>query len=323
MTLTDSIPTSSSSLCTWPNNRFYWAVLDSPGFARTGALPPGLLPALADEIPESLDTLHAVCTPIPSTGNTPQRVLICACRIDALAALDPSIIEFKPDAIPAQLGLPHDLTPPNLLTGDHEPAPLRSARLARHTILAAALLTGSLLISIGLFRRAQHLSTSAASATRGADTLLADLASDHRESTLAASATNTAALATVARSTRLPRDAALDLASLLTAWPVSTPAKPQSLSIADNTISLAVTIESDPASPATSTDPAIFLKSFSAPAGMSLDEPRVATLAGISRVNLTLHPASPALAGEEIRAKRESEGAHSPSTSPTPSTVTH
>ena len=292
MTAPDPLPARTSSALTWPSARFYWAILDSPGYARSGPLPPGLLPALADEIPEPLDHLHAVCTPIPSSSSSTQRVLICACPAADLATLDPSIIELRPDAIPAEFNLSPDIVLPNLLTGAHEPAPLRSARRARHTIAAITLLIFSLLLSLGLARRAKHAALSTALATRAADALLADLTPDRREPTLAAAASNTNSLASAARSARLPRDAATDLASLLTAWPASTPAKPQSLSIADTTISLAVTIEVDPAATDSSTDPAPFLKSFSPPSGMTLDEPRIASLAGITRINLTLHPTS-------------------------------
>lgn len=294
MTTTESAPTRVPVSQTWPRSRFYWAILESPGYARSGTLPLGLLAALADDIPETLDALHAVCTPIPrDSPTTAQRVLVCACPAAELAALDPSILELKPDGIPTELSLSADITLPNLLTGEHEPAPLRSARRARHTIAALAILLCSLLVSVGLARRARHAALSAIHATHIADSLLADLTSDRRESTLAAAAANTKSLASAAHSTRLPRDAAIDLASLLSAWPATTTAKPQSLSIADNAISLAVTIESDPSTPATSTDPALFLRAFTAPSGMTLDEPRIATLAGISRINLTLRPGAP------------------------------
>src|SRR5690606_17382565 len=44
----------------WPAARFYWAVLEAPGWTRSGPLPEGLRPELEELAPEPLDSLHAV-----------------------------------------------------------------------------------------------------------------------------------------------------------------------------------------------------------------------------------------------------------------------
>jgi hypothetical protein len=36
---------------TWPMERFYWAVLEAPGYTRAGPLAPGLRPLLDDDVP--------------------------------------------------------------------------------------------------------------------------------------------------------------------------------------------------------------------------------------------------------------------------------
>jgi hypothetical protein len=282
-------PLLSSSSLRWPSDRFYWAILDAPGFSRTGPLPPGLLPALADEIPEPLETLHAVCSPIAHSDDSddsaaPERVLVCCCRSADLDALDPSIIELKPDSLPAELAIPTDTTLPNLLIGDHEPDPIRADRRRRHLRAVVTITLCSLLAALGLIRRARHADLLAAADTRAADALLARTVPDRRESSLERAAAAMRDLAAAAKRTRPPRDAAADLESLLKSWPATTSAKPQSLSAADGLLALSLTLEG-------AGDPAPFLKSFVPPPAMTLDEPRVANVGGLTRINLQLRPA--------------------------------
>ncbi len=267
---------SPSTTALWPPDRFYWAEIDGLGWKGHGPLPPGLLLVLADEVPAPLENLHAVGLPAGEG-----RVVICAISRDTLTGLDPSIVELKPSAVPAGLA-PADVDDFNLLVGDCEPPTLRFHRRLWHAHLAFTLLICSLVLTVGLLRRARAADLDAAHAAVFADAVLVDFKAPRHEDVLASQAKTMQAIADAARKAKPSADASVALESLLKVWPTQTSAKPQSLSAGSDGISLALTMEGDPAP---------LLKSIKVPAGYSLDEPRIATAGPITRVLLHLRPA--------------------------------
>ena len=66
----------------WPAERFFWALLEAPGYTRAGELPIGLRQALEDEVPA--EDLHAVCAPAADG-----RLIVCAAPREVLRAVNP------------------------------------------------------------------------------------------------------------------------------------------------------------------------------------------------------------------------------------------
>ncbi|MCL4743434.1 MAG: hypothetical protein KJZ54_14655 [Phycisphaerales bacterium] len=256
----------------WPHDRFFWAVLDAPGWSRAGPLPPGLLPAFADDVPADVDELHPVCAPLGDG-----RILVCAARRTELAQPARSLRSVTPERLPDTLGALADPRSLELLCGPFEPRRVRRARLARHARAALALLLCAALAAIGFDRRAVHWAR-VAEAANAARLELADAAGLPPEA-LGAESARLGALS--ASAVRRPTDATALLAALLDAWPGGVAAEPQSLSVSEDGASLAVNVEGDPAP---------FLAAFSAPPGYRLEDPRLNASRGVTRLALRLHP---------------------------------
>lgn len=250
-----------STTLTWPAESFYWAQIDAMGWSGTGELPVGLLPVLAEELPVSIEHVHAVGVPT-SDG----RVLVCACTHTQLAEVDPGCVELKPLALPH--GLDASIEPGmfNLLVGAFEPTGIRQTRYSRHLQLAATLTLCSLVLSIGLMRRSWHAESTSAQAVKASSTLLADFTSDRKDETLSQQAKVMQSIADTTKRAKLPIDAAAGLESLLRVWPATIPAKPISVSVGTDGISLGVVVEGDPAP---------FLQALKPPDGFIFDEPRI------------------------------------------------
>jgi len=253
----------------WPESRFYWSVLEAPGPVRAGAVPPGLLAALEEDLPEPFDGLHAVCAP---AGDG--KVIVCAARRADLAQVDARSLRLTPEDLPAFAS--GDTSSLNLLVGEFEPAPIRRARSRRSLGAMAAVLSCTLLVVLGLVRRAQAWSRDAIRAreaqagllrtlnTASPEALAQDLARIRRES---------------AGRIQPPPDASLPLAAILSSWP-NLPSKPSSLSVSEKTASIAVSVEGDAAP---------FLKAFKSPPGWRLEEPQVSAMGPLTRLTLLLH----------------------------------
>lgn len=256
----------------WPHDRFFWAVLDAPGWSRAGPLPPGLVPALADDVPADVDELHPVCAPLGDG-----RVLVCAARRADLAQPARTLRSVTPERLPDALDATLDPRSLELLCGHFEPRCVRRARLARHARAAGALLLCAVLAAIGLHRRAAHWArvAEAANAARHEVANAAGL----RPEALGAELARLDALS--ASTVRHPTDATAFLAALLDAWPVGVAAEPQSLSVSEEGASLAVNVEGDPAP---------FLAAFSTPQGYRLEDPRLNASRGVTRLALRLRP---------------------------------
>jgi hypothetical protein len=263
----------------WPVERFYWAVLEAPGYARAGTLPPGLRPLLEDEVPVAADTLHAVATPLDAG-----RLLACAASREDLAALGPSTLSLTPSGMPefADGAQAHSL---NLLIGEFEPVVLRGARTRRHMLAMAACLAAAALASVGLIRRAAHWDRVRADVrSAGADVLKTiDLPSADALGLELARLRGSVPPETLSPRDAKPRtpDAAETLASLLSAWPSQIPSRPQSLIINSAGVAVAVNLEGGAAP---------FLREFKAPEGWAAEEPHLNTAGATTRVNLQLRP---------------------------------
>lgn len=267
---------------TWPSDRFYWAVLDASGWSGHGELPPGLLPTLADELPIELESVHAVATQINSG-----RILVCACPREHLQRIELKATALVPESVPEALNIPDGpatASTLNLLVGEFEPTPIRAARRSRHLFAAATCMLCVVLMGVGLIRRTHHSTLAARSAAAASDALLKEHTADRREQTLAAEVQLMRSIADSARRAKPPAEAALVFESFLSAWPTQPPSKTQSVTAGPDGVSVGVIVEGDPAP---------FLAALKPPATLALDEPRVNTVGGTTRLSLHLRPAKP------------------------------
>lgn len=301
---TTLIATTTTTDLSWPADRFYWALLDAPGYRRVGPLPPGLLAALADEVPQPIDEVFAVG--IPTGGN---RVLVCAAPREALLAIAPAVRALRPSALPPGMDTDSDggagddpggggsragggtmIEHLNLLVGEFEPPTIRRQRHRRHRVRAAVVLLVGGLAVIGFSRRSSHWQAVSARAERAHRDLVAQVWGDdapgmppqHAAVALDAELDR---LRELARSRPTPpSDASVRLVSLLKAWPVNASSKPQSLAVNDAGVTVSVAVEGDPAP---------FLAAFKPPEGWTMDEPRLNSAGAITRLTLQLRPESP------------------------------
>ena len=105
----------------WPAERFFWSVVDAPGWKASGVLPAALLEKFGEELPVDVTTVHAVGMPM-GDGT----VLACGVSIDELANLDPGALSLAPMDFPAFVNAadgPLLAEQLNLLVGVWEPRP--------------------------------------------------------------------------------------------------------------------------------------------------------------------------------------------------------
>ncbi|MCC6678245.1 MAG: hypothetical protein IT436_13980 [Phycisphaerales bacterium] len=272
----------------WPVERFYWAQLDAPGYRRAGALPPGLLALLADEIPQPIEEVFAVGIPVGGGGTGGGagggRVLVCAVQRETLAALPPTVGVLRPDGPPPGVEPVPGLQTLNLLVGEFEPAPVRRERYRRHVSWAGILMLVATLAVVGLARRASHWRSIAVAAETAQRQVVAQvfgesLPPEHAVLSLDAELDR---LREINRSKPMqPVDASTRLVALLKAWPSGVPSKPQGVGVNESGITVSVAVDGDPAP---------FLSAFRAPEGWLLEEPRLNSAGTISRLTLQLRP---------------------------------
>lgn len=265
---------------------FYWSVLTldeaAPKGRRVRPTRDFLDSLFEEDLPLSLSELHAVYTPLPNG-----RFLTCAAPRALLAALPPDTLSLTPESVPESLGIDAgDLCGHlNLLTGDFEPRELVRERSKRWTIAAVTCMACSLLLTIGLARRAASARDSAR-AFDGATIGLAKAALPDKTPTLTSAAYLTkqelTSLRTLrsadASSARTP-DAVAPLVDLLGRLPRTTSLRTDVLAVTPQTITLNV---------ATDADPQVFLKGLTPPAGWTLDEPRLTASRGEGATTLAI-----------------------------------
>ena len=268
---------------TLPSERCFWAVVEAPGVGVVGPLPEALVGDLADALPVPADEVFAVCA--PAGGG---RLLICAARRTDLSDVAEDAVSLTPASVPEQLGARVEPDLLNLLVGECEPWRARRSRVRRNVSAAVVVLMVSTLATIGTFRRARNEDRRADAVSQATESLVGRLMPD--------AAPATALLALDEELTRLhraaragaesayapPADASGALASLLSAWPCQVPSKPQSLSVSGNAIMVSVLLDGP--------DATAFLDALHAPPGWALEEPRLNTSSGTTRLGLSMKP---------------------------------
>lgn len=252
----------------WPPERFYWSSIDAPARWRPGPLPPGLLAEAADDIPVDADLLHAVGA-LDSQG----WIVVCAATVDSLQTLPPEVISLTPSAVPP--GIDIDPASLELLTGRCEPMALRRRRERSHLHLAATLLASALLVAMGFARRATNAEHLAASLASSRAALLSEFGL--AEAQLEHAVAQRRALAQA--HDQSPTDVVPTLAAVLAGWPTPMNTSVESLTVTPDRILASVSLTSDPAP---------FLQSFALPASWRLDEPRLSTARGLTRIGLQI-----------------------------------
>lgn len=248
----------------WPSERFFWSVLDAPGWTRAGPLPSGLAPGLEDDVPVMFDQLHGVCAP---RGDN--RVLVCAARVDDLRGVD--ALSLTPDAVPEFGGgvSPGTL---NLLVGRFEPRAVRRARRLNHAVAASIVLACAGLAGLGFARRAGYWNLEA-QARREAATAMVRAVNPAGPEALSLELAALRRSSTHGSST--PPDASVALAAVLAGWPAKTPVRTQSILVTPAGASIAVAIEGEPTE---------FIRSLAPPTGWTVDEPRINSADTATRV---------------------------------------
>lgn len=266
-------PPPSSLHLRWPADRFYWSVLEAPGLTARGQLPAGLLADLEADVPSG-EPLHAAAVPLEGG-----RIAVCAAPRSALEGLDQAALSLTPESIPPCIPGGPDPASFNLLTGALEPRPIARARARRHLLAAASLLLCAGLISLGLLRRSEHDSTTAASASAAAESLLASTGQTAPGLGRELERLRRAAVPAAAPSDA--PDAAPTLAAILEGWPAKVPSKPVSIQVGKEGVFIEVGVEGDPTP---------FLSALKVPGGWALAEPRLNSAGSITRLSLAMRP---------------------------------
>ncbi len=269
----------------WPAERFYWAVLETE---HTGDRVDSkharlhLDGLLETHLPVPPESVHAVYA---SLGDG--RVLACAVDREDLALASEEWIALTPKSLPPFLNdVQLDPSVLNVLVRDFEPRVYRHAAQRRTLLACAAMLLCTVLVCVGWMRRVQAAATLDQSieheVVQATNRTLGDTYSTGSEA-------QTAILKALDRSTMLASsgrdlatfDAATALQELLAKWPHNEGVTVQNLSVTQDAVSANIDIRGDSQT---------FLKSITPPANWKLEEPRLSTSNGTSRVSLVFRP---------------------------------
>jgi hypothetical protein len=312
----------------WPNERFYWSIVRDPQALAAAQrlswasrvngvriVPPRAMHALAFAVEPDL--------PLPwsqvygrgllvhahrgsdgegrPSGTAPQHCLIvCAVSRDMLDRVLEGTLSLTPRSLPSwmseakvtgEANTTAITSLLNLLVDEYEPTPLRAARTRLWTIATAAACIGLLVMSLGLWRRAQSWDNDAAAHRQATTKLIADrfgVAGSvaplpngaEALKRLMAQQTDAKALDSLRLSSTYEAraDAATTLASLLKLWPTLSHegrsesenghavVQTESLSVTDTSISATVLL---------TTDARIFTDRLAAPPGWKLEQTRL------------------------------------------------
>ena len=268
----------------WPAERCYWSVVDWPVRCKDGPAPAGLLHEAAADIPCDVDTLHAVVAR-DARGQT----IVCAAALSGVEQVwaDPScraVLALHPATLPEWLASDLDPARLNLLSGRYAPRHLTRQRTMRHALYAATLCVCSSLIALGLERRIQQHHADAARGQAAIEHMIADTDIEAIAQELAQRQVRLQ----LAPSLALPADATMALALVLATWPDVADAFIESINVSESDIQIAVS---------TTAESATLLEVVTAPAGWRLEEPRLSSARGVSRIALRFRP-------DETRSRR-------------------
>jgi hypothetical protein len=261
-----------SSTLRWPPDRFYWSVLDAPGWQRSGELPAGLRPPFEEDVPLPGEGVHAVCCPLEDG-----KMLVCGARREELSEVSAEVHALTPESLPPCIDANIDPAKLNLLVGEFEPRTIRRARRVRHFAGALAMVLCSILVAVGLERRAEVHRGLASEARQARATLLAQVGPAARVEDLRAEVAALRRSAEAGQRIHPPLDAAPGLVDLLKRWPAEAKAQPQSLSISGTSMGMSVLVEGHPSR---------FLEELGAPEGWILDQPRLTSVDRSTRLDL-------------------------------------
>lgn len=262
---------------TIPAGECFWAVVDAPGVRRPGAASDGIMAIVQDELPVPAESLHAAVMPIP-TADRPARVAVCAVKRTTMESLPSEIVSCTPESVPNFVGGTVSPEHVELRSGAFEaPARLRR-RFQLHVLVAGLSLLACLLVATGLARRSAawsheqaelRTSTAALLQAHGTNATLESLMIEAARARTASAAEARPPLA----------DASVTLASLLRTWPVDVPIAPPSIAVGTSTLTVSLTVEGPPED---------LLRRLAPPSGWTLDEPRLATAGGKTRITLPM-----------------------------------
>ncbi len=268
-------PKTISPHLVWPPKQFYWSVIEHTAYARRGVLPPGLVADVADDFPVDVETLHIVAAP-----DVHGSLIVCAAGREMLAALDEDVVSVKPSSAPPALDV--DVSQLELMTGPFEPVATRRRRLHRHLTLAATCILCTGLVIIGLQRRVSHHERFADALSEARAGLFA--AAYIEPDSLDSLVERANALDELAIEPTAQFDASNHLAALLNAWPPSSDLTVESMSVTDGKMLASLSMSSDPS---------LFLSAFTPPSGWQLEEPRISSTRGLTRLFLQLSEVQP------------------------------
>ncbi len=269
----------------WPAERFYWAVLETEQssdrvdskHARIHL--DGLLETHLPVPPESLHAVYA------SLGDG--RVLACAVNRSDLATVSQEWIALTPKSLPPFLSdIQLDTSVLNVLVRNFEPRVYHDAARRRTLIASSAMMLCTLLICVGWLRRVQ----AAADLDQSIEQQVVQAANHVLSGDCSSGSEAQAAIdRALDRSTMLASsgrdlatfDAAMALQDLLAQWPHNDEVTVQNLSVTQDAVSVNIDVRGDAMA---------FLKSITLPVNWKLDEPRLSTSNGTSRVSLVFRP---------------------------------
>ncbi len=258
----------------WPPEKLFWALLEAPGWARRGVVPEGLFPALDDELPLPVESLHAICAPAGGAA-----LLVCAALRADLAGLDGDVLSLSPSELPAFAAGRCEPAHLNLLVGEYEPRLVRRTRTRVRALALVTVLIAAGLVSVGLSRRGEAWRLDARAHRESARQILAAVVAPGIDPASEIDRLRRANQAT--RREKAPTDAALSLAAVLTGWPAQVSCAAHSIAVGQAGATLSLDVEGDPTP---------FLESLRPPAGWALDEPRLNTTESGARLSLRLRP---------------------------------
>lgn len=265
----------------WPQERFFWSVLDAPGWKPSGVLPAALLEKLGEELPVDVASVHAIGAPLDDG-----RVVACGVAVDDLSTLDPVTLTLAPADIPSFIDIAdgqHVAEELNFLVGNWEPKPLSRARVRRHAFAAAAVALCGALVALGFTRRAGHHETVRSLAAHETTRLLGSIEPGATIESLAAELKQLELAANVQTQTGRGADAGIALGDLLRGWPKDVPSRPQAIAVTPTSATVSVAVEGD-ASP--------FLRAIKGPEGWAMAEPRLNAADNITRLTLQFQAAN-------------------------------
>ncbi|MBX3378386.1 MAG: hypothetical protein KF678_15435 [Phycisphaeraceae bacterium] len=271
MTSRVPVPARTVSAPTVPADRLFWSIVEASGI-RAGRIPSGLWPLIEEDVPVDPEQLWGIAVPIDD-----HRIAACAIRSADLIDHAGDAVALTPAELPGFIPAPAAAF--NFLVGEHEPRAARRARLRRHCVAAACTLLSVVLIAIGLSRRTAAWNAEALAARKATDGVIASIAPhpgwSRDDLALELMHRRQAAPAEFVP----PADAAEALAGVLANWPTQVANRPQAISASGASASISVTVPGDAQA---------FLAALKPPEGWRLNEPRLAAIDKVTRLNLEL-----------------------------------